>query len=95
MSAVQPRPTPDSADMQMIGMTIATQAKRDPGTHGVNERWVQTIGVEDKQYKVSVQGPKGTSDKRHRSMKTMILYTYNPCTQRLSWPTGQYHIQVK
>merc|ERR1719277_2064542 len=41
------------------------------------ERWVQTIGVDNRAYKLTVEHPKNT-DRQHRSMKSMdamrILY---------------------
>lgn len=80
MSAVKERPTPSAVDMMTMGMTIATQAKLDPlpGDSGKfdkdTERWCQTIGVDNRQYKLTVEPPNkrgGSGDKHHRSLKSM------------------------
>merc|ERR1719343_969598 len=91
MNAVKNRPTPSATNMLMMGMTIATQAKLDQLTPTKDddtlpdklpfdrdsERWVQTIGVDNRAYKLTVE-PAKTQDKQHKSMKNMnvmrILY---------------------
>lgn len=94
MSAVRNRPTPSASDMQMMGMTIATQAKLDPLVSRSkkdnepvkfdlkSERWVQTIAVDNRAYKLNVEPPRQLEKQRgghhHPSMKSMnvlrILY---------------------
>jgi len=94
IGAVKSRPTPSASDMLMMGMTIATQGKRKVDvqeTGGLmdddeTERWVQTIGVDNKAYKLTVE-PAKTLDKQHRSMKSMnvmrVLYRGKKvCTAR-------------
>jgi len=76
MSAVKPRPTPSASDMLMMGMTIATQAKldKDPQTGNYikkSERWVQTIGVNNHSYKLTVEPLRSAKEKEHKEMKTM------------------------
>lgn len=86
-SAVKERPTPTAEKMEQMGMTIATQAKnpsigtqeaeaKSKGTAG-DERWVQTIGVSSKNYKLSVEPPQG-NERHHRSLEDInvlrILY---------------------
>merc|ERR1719161_1463687 len=65
-----------------MGMTIATQAKTREETEGGSsskrdERWVQTIGVSSKNYKLSVEPPQG-NEKHHRNLEDInvlrILY---------------------
>merc|ERR1719454_619096 len=69
--------------MEQMGMTIATQAKNpNIGVAGLegkkaDERWVQTIGVSSKNYKLSVEPPQG-NEKHHRNLEDIsvlrILY---------------------
>jgi len=74
-SAVKERPTPCAEKMEQMGMTIASQARKRPGEK--DERWVQTIGVSSKNYKLSVEPPT-TQDKHHKNLEDMnvlrILY---------------------
>merc|ERR1719454_1344031 len=64
--------------MEQMGMTIATQAKNpNIGVAGLegkkaDERWVQTIGVSSKNYKLSVEPPQ-TSEKHHGSLEDMSV----------------------
>eukprot|EP00928_Gymnodinium_smaydae_P053463 TRINITY_DN37443_c0_g1_i1.p1 TRINITY_DN37443_c0_g1~~TRINITY_DN37443_c0_g1_i1.p1 ORF type:complete len:382 (+),score=87.21 TRINITY_DN37443_c0_g1_i1:92-1237(+) len=78
--AVKNRPTPSATDMQMMNIAIATQAKIDmkPKQDGERraaldkntERWVQSIGVDNRSYKVAVDAS-SAGDGVHRSMKSM------------------------
>lgn len=81
-NAVKERPTPTAEKMEQMGMTIATQAKTREETEGGSsskrdERWVQTIGVSSKNYKVSVEPPM-SNEKHHRNLEDInvlrILY---------------------
>lgn len=89
-SAVKERPTPTAEKMEQMGMTIATQAKNPNIAAGhassegaasseskADERWVQTIGVSSKNYKLSVELPQ-SNEKHHRNLEDIsvlrILY---------------------
>lgn len=83
MNAVRSRPTPSATDMQVLGLAITTQAKLDqlpkrpgdlPGEPAKfdkgSEKWVQTMGVDNRAYKLAVEPPRN-SDKMHKSIKSM------------------------
>lgn len=78
-SAVKLRPTPSSKEMQMMAMTIATQAKRDQGEPDVSgavrydettERWVQTITVDNPAYRLVLEPPQN-EEQQHALMESM------------------------
>jgi hypothetical protein len=81
-SAVKERPTPTAEQMEQMGMTIATQAKSNLGelTEGsgsgakgkADERWVQSIGVSSKNYKLSVEPPQ-TNEKHHQGLEDISV----------------------
>lgn len=85
MSAVKVRATPSATDMLMMGMTIVTQAKLErmpkrnesdpPAFDYSQERWVQSIGVDNREYKVNVEPPRvvGSTDRLHRNEKSMTV----------------------
>eukprot|EP00747_Dinoflagellata_sp_TGD_P185691 gnl/TRDRNA2_/TRDRNA2_42356_c0_seq1.p1 gnl/TRDRNA2_/TRDRNA2_42356_c0~~gnl/TRDRNA2_/TRDRNA2_42356_c0_seq1.p1 ORF type:complete len:374 (-),score=79.25 gnl/TRDRNA2_/TRDRNA2_42356_c0_seq1:103-1224(-) len=79
-SAVRDRPTPSAQDMQLMGMTIATQAKLDQYTDDEGrvrydpstERWNQTIAVDNKAYKLSIEQPAASENlKFHQSLESI------------------------
>lgn len=77
-NAVKERPTPSAIDMQMMGMTIAMQAKaseaREESGRNVtksSEKWNQVFGVKDKAYKVSIGPPPFADQKNHKEMESM------------------------
>lgn len=82
-NAVKFRPTPSATDMLMMGMTIATQAKLDPKIRAGedsevlfdrdSERWVQTVGVDNKAYSVTVERKDVFGKGGHKSMKSMNM----------------------
>merc|ERR1719169_263477 len=60
-----------------MGMTIATQAKSslqqtEGGSSNKDERWVQTIGVSSKNYKLSVEPPQ-SNEKHHRNLEDISV----------------------
>eukprot|EP00929_Paragymnodinium_shiwhaense_P074022 TRINITY_DN37850_c0_g1_i1.p1 TRINITY_DN37850_c0_g1~~TRINITY_DN37850_c0_g1_i1.p1 ORF type:complete len:381 (+),score=70.74 TRINITY_DN37850_c0_g1_i1:121-1263(+) len=79
MNAVKRRATPSASDMRQMGMVIVTQASMDL-EKGLSvdeplrldkstEKWVQTIAVDDKAYKVQVDPPH--SGGHYRSLKSI------------------------
>jgi hypothetical protein len=73
-SAVKERPTPTAEKMEQMGMTIARQAQMLPSGE---EKWVETIGVSSKNYKLSIEPPAPT-ERHHKTFEDMnvlrILY---------------------
>jgi hypothetical protein len=77
------KPLPSANDIQMMGMSIATQAKRYPfhlkgqyeqiRFNPETERWVQTIGISDKAYRLEVGKPvcKPGEPPRAKSLKAL------------------------
>lgn len=88
-SAVKERPTPTADKMEQMGMTITTQAinssagsaqavaSRSTSSRDSEERWIQTVGVSSKNYKLSIQPP-SVSEKFHSHLEDIsvlrILY---------------------
>jgi len=84
-SAVKERPTPTAEKMEQMGMTIATQAKNSLSEgvgetkmrKGSDERWIQTVGVSSKNYKLSIELP-AKNEKFHAQVEDInvlrILY---------------------
>lgn len=77
-NAVRSRPTPSTTDMLMMGMTIATQAKVECNwsaghkhEHPV-ERWVQKVGIDNREYKMKVEAYHGTQGYELRDIAKTI-----------------------